>query len=75
MPWLNCIVASPSLEAQRPPEPVFSMDVKRVVLYATVREGKAKFAGHLQPENFTILEDSRPQKIISLSRGPQPTPL
>ena len=51
------------------------MDVKRVVLYATVREGKAKFAGHLKPENFTILKDSRPQKIISLSRGPQPTPL
>jgi len=61
-----------SLSAQDVQDHVISMDVKRVVLYATVREGKARFAGDLQRENFTVLEDGRPQKIDAFSRDDVP---
>ncbi len=52
--------------------PTFSLDVKRVVLYATVREGKARFIGDLEKQHFTILEDGRPQEILSFSRDDVP---
>ena len=52
--------------------PLISMDVKRVVLYATVREGKARFAGDLEKDQFTVLEDGVPQEIISFSRDDVP---
>ena len=51
---------------------VISMDVKRVVLYATVREGKARFAGDLKKENFTVREEKIPQEILSFSRDDVP---
>lgn len=68
-PWL---MASQFSFAQDTPDHVISMDVKRVVLYATVREGKARFAGDLQRENFTVQEDGKPQKIDSFSRDDVP---
>jgi len=52
--------------------PTFSLDVKRVVLYATVREGKARFIGDLEKQHFTILEDGKPQEILSFSREDVP---
>jgi VWFA-related protein len=52
--------------------PVISMDVKRVVLYATVREGKARFVGDLEQQHFTVLEDGVPQKVLSFSRQDVP---
>ena len=57
---------------QPPSDAVFSMDVKRVVLYATVREGKARFVGDLRKENFEVLEDGVPQQLISFSRDDVP---
>ena len=51
---------------------VISVDVKRIVLYATVREGKAKFVGDLQKENFTVKEDGVAQDLISFSRDDVP---
>ena len=52
--------------------PVIRMDVQRVVLYATVREGKAKFVGDLEKKDFTVLEDNVPQEILSFSRDDVP---
>jgi VWFA-related protein len=52
--------------------PVVSVDVNRVVLHATVREGKARFVGDLEKQHFTVLEDRVPQKIISFSREDVP---
>lgn len=69
VPWLSA--SQPSF-AQDTPDHVISMDVKRVVLFATVREGKARFAGDLQRENFTVQEDGKPQKIDSFSRDDVP---
>ncbi len=51
---------------------VISMDVRRVVLYATVRDGKARFAGDLKKEDFTVREEKIPQEILSFSRDDVP---
>jgi Ca-activated chloride channel homolog len=72
---LSVLCTGPRLCAQASPDGqdhVISMEVKRVVLYATVREGKARFAGDLEQRSFTILEDGKPQNIISFSRDDVP---
>jgi VWFA-related protein len=51
---------------------LIKMEVSRVVLYATVREGKARFIGDLAKEHFTVLEDGVPQKILDFSREDVP---
>jgi len=60
------------LLAQGPDDPVIKMEVKRVVLHATVREGKARFVGDLEKPHFTVLEDGVPQELISFSRQDVP---
>ena len=45
-----------------------SVDVTRVVLYATVREDKSAIVGDLAKEQFTVLEDGKPQEILFLPR-------
>src|SRR6516164_3152683 len=49
-----------------------SMDVRRVVLYVTVREGKAGFVGDLTKENFVVKEDGKVQQIHQFSRDDVP---
>src|SRR5262245_52458095 len=49
-----------------------SIDVTRVVLHATVREGKSRFVSDLEKENFTVLEDGVPQKLLSFNREDEP---
>ena len=60
------------LLAQAPGQPVITVEVKRVVLHATVREGKARFVGDLEKQHFTVLEDGVPQELISFSREDLP---
>lgn len=60
------------LLAQAPENSVISMDVKRVILHATVREGKARFVGDLQKDDFEVLENGVRQEIISFSREDLP---
>src|SRR5215471_7296438 len=49
-----------------------SVDVTRVVLHVTVRESKSRFVSELEKENFTVLEDGVPQKLLSFSREDEP---
>ena len=49
-----------------------SVDVTRVVLYATVREEKSGIVGDLAKEQFTVHEDGKPQQILSFSRDDVP---
>jgi VWFA-related protein len=49
-----------------------SVDVTRVVLYATVREDKAGIVGDLAKEQFTVQEDGKPQEILSFNREDVP---
>jgi Ca-activated chloride channel homolog len=67
---LACCGPFSALQAQDPT--VISMDVQRVVLYATVREGKARFVGDLEQKHFTVLEDGAPQQVLSFSREDVP---
>ncbi|MBL0160395.1 MAG: VWA domain-containing protein [Bryobacterales bacterium] len=60
------------LAQQEPDTPVISMDVSRVALFATVREGKARFISDLEQKHFTVLEDGVAQKILSFSREDVP---
>ena len=61
------------VNGQNPDEgAVFKMDVPRVVLYVTVREGKAKYVGDLNKEAFSIRDNGVPQEIISFSRDDVP---
>ena len=60
------------LLAQAPEDSVISMEVRRVVLHATVREGKARFVGDLRKENFEVLEDGVRQTILSFSHQDVP---
>lgn len=70
---LTAFALSAALLAQEAKETAeFSMNVKRVVLYATVREGKARFVGDLEKQNFTVLEDGKPQEILSFNREDVP---
>jgi Ca-activated chloride channel family protein len=49
-----------------------SIDVTRVVLHATVREGKSGFVSDLEKEHFTVFEDGIPQKLLSFNREDEP---
>jgi len=51
---------------------VISMDVRRVVLYVTVREGKARFVGDLAKGDFSVKEDGAAQELINFSRDDVP---
>jgi VWFA-related protein len=60
------------LLAQVNKDSLISIQVNRVVLHATVREGKGRFVGDLQKENFEVLEDGVRQEIASFSREDLP---
>ncbi|MBI4889691.1 MAG: VWA domain-containing protein [Acidobacteria bacterium] len=66
------LLSAPLLAQDAQDAPVIKMDVQRVILYATVREGKAHFVGDLEKQNFTVLEDGVPQEILSFSRDDVP---
>ena len=49
-----------------------SVNVSRVVLYVTVREGKTGYVGDLTKDNFVIKEDGKLQEIRQFSRDDVP---
>ena len=65
--------ASTHNQQKRPDLPAFtsSESVRRVVLYATVR-GEDGFVADLTANDFTILEDGKPQKLLEFQREDVP---
>jgi VWFA-related protein len=57
---LLCVV-SPS----QPSDYTFRSESDLVLVNVTVKDKSGKFVPGLKPENFTILEDNKPQKIVS----------
>jgi VWFA-related protein len=55
--------ASPS--QQQPPEFVLHVESDLVLVNVTVRDKNGKFVEGLKPEDFTVLEDNKPQKVVS----------
>ena len=54
--------ASPS---QQPSDYTFRTGSELVLVNVTVRDKSGKFVQGLKPENFTILEDNKPQRVVS----------
>lgn len=55
----------PTLPAQEQTDYVFHAESDLVLVNVTVRDKNGKFVEGLKPSNFTILEDNKPQKIVS----------
>jgi VWFA-related protein len=55
----------PASPSQQPSDYVFHAESDLVLVNATVKDKSGKFVPGLKPENFTILEDNKPQKIVS----------
>src|SRR6202021_1051969 len=49
----------------QPSDYTFHSESDVVLVNVTVRDKNGKFVPGLKPENFTILEDNKPQKIVS----------
>jgi len=62
----SAILAARQARAQD--EPVFSSDVQVVNLLATVRNKKSEIVRDLEKDDFSLLEDGRPQAIRYFSR-------
>jgi len=54
-----------ALPSQQQTEYVFHAEAELVLVNVTVRDKSGKFVGGLKPENFTIFEDNKPQRIVS----------
>jgi VWFA-related protein len=55
----------PALPAQEQTDYVFHSESDLVLVNVTVRDKNGKFVEGLKASNFTILEDNKPQKIVS----------
>ena len=55
----------PALPSQQQSDYVFHTESELVLVNVTVRDKDGKFVQGLKPENFTILEDNKPQKVVS----------
>lgn len=62
---LVCVLASSSLLSQDQAEYTFRVESEMVLANVTVRDKNGNFVRNLKPEDFTVLEDNKPQKIIS----------
>ena len=55
-------------QEEQPQGFVFHKEVEEVVLHATVVDDKQRLVTNLEKQSFTVLEDGRPQNIISFRR-------
>ncbi len=55
----------PALPSQQQTGYVFHAESDLVLVNVTVRDKNGKFVPGMKPEDFTILEDNKPQKIVS----------
>ena len=63
---LLMLLAAPlPLPSQQPSDYVFHAESELVLVNVTVKDKSGNFVPGLKPEDFTILEDNKPQKIVS----------
>jgi VWFA-related protein len=62
---LLALLCGSSVSQQQQSEYVFRTGSELVLVNVTVRDKSGKFVQGMKPENFTILEDNKPQKVIS----------
>jgi VWFA-related protein len=61
--FLTALAAAPAARLLAWQDPTFSTDVKVVNVFATVRDKQGQIVKDLRKEDFTLLEDGRPQTI------------
>jgi len=62
---LVVVLLCPALPSQEQSNYLIHVQSDLVLVNVTVRDNNGKFVAGLKPENFTILEDNKPQKIVS----------
>jgi VWFA-related protein len=62
---LTLALLCPALPSQQQSDYVFHTESELVLVNVTVRDKDGKFVQGLKPEDFTILEDNKPQKVVS----------
>jgi len=62
---LTLVLLCAALPSQQQSEYVLHVESDLVLVNVTVRDKNGNFVQGLKPENFTLLEDNRPQKILS----------
>jgi VWFA-related protein len=62
---LTFVLLSAASPSQQQSEYVFRTGSELVLVNVTVRDKSGKFVPGLKPEDFTILEDNKPQKVVS----------
>ena len=55
----------PPLASQQPADYTFRVQSDLILVNVTVRDKSGNLVKDLKPENFTILEDNKPQKVVS----------
>src|SRR5215472_16831869 len=63
--WLAFALQCSSLPGQDQADYKFHAQSEIVLVNVTVRDKNGNFLTHLKPSDFTILEDNKPQKIVS----------
>jgi len=63
--WLALALQCSSLPGQDQADYKFHAQSEIVLVNVTVRDKNGNFLTHLKPSDFTILEDNKPQKIVS----------
>ena len=62
---LTLVLLCAPLPSQQQSDYLFRAQSDLVLVNVTVRDKSGKFVQGLKPENFTILEDNKPQKVVS----------
>src|SRR6202050_90161 len=62
---LTLVLLCTALPSQQESGYVLHVESDLVLVNVTVRDKSGNFVPGLKPENFTILEDNKPQKIVS----------
>jgi len=67
------LVALSSAAGDRPgPEPIFPTQLEEVHLTVTVRDAAGRLVSNLKPDDFTVLENGRPQHVQLFGRAVEP---
>ncbi|HZQ17257.1 MAG TPA: VWA domain-containing protein [Terriglobales bacterium] len=61
---LGCLLIRPYVKAQQP-DATFRAQTEIVLVNVTVKDKHGNFVRDLKPEDFTVLEDKKPQKVLS----------
>src|SRR3984957_15787788 len=62
---LGLLLLLGALPSPQQPEYVLHVESDLVLVNVTVRDKNGKFFEGLKPEDFTILEDNKPQRVLS----------